>query len=357
MKKTVLAVIAAGMAFAGISCSSDMSEPESEPVSGVEIRTAEAIHAGVSHSFPGKIESVNRAGLSTIVMGTITMLDVTEGDAVTEGDLLVRIDDNQIRAQRMQLQANMMQAEAHLKHVSNNFERISNLYEKESATSRELDEITAAYQAAQANVKALEAGFDEIDEMFRYTEIRAPFDGVVSSKFFNRGDLAAPGHPILTISDPSSLKITSNVPEALIGNVHKGMTITYSIPSAGVTDREATLTSVNSSGDMMSNQFSIEALLDSGEDLNGLKPGMYVNVKAELDETASVRVPESALIHRGQLTGVFALSDENRAVLRWIRTGHAGAEGVEVISGLAPGERYLVSWPAELRQGQKIAVN
>lgn len=338
------------------SCRSEEQVRPAEDAVGVEIRTAEMSSSATAQNFPGSVESKEQANLSTIVMGTVTTVPVNVGDNVEKGDVLVRIKDDQILAQKEQLEANRIQAEANLLNTEKNYNRIKNLYEEKSATSKELDDISTMYEIAKANLEALDARLNETNEMLQYTVIRAPFNGVVSSKFVSAGDMATPGHPLLTISNPGSIKITANIPETWIGKVAEGDTIQVSVAAADVRNVPATLYSVSEAGDPASRQFAVEAEITDPAATQHLRPGMFAQVSMNLDERNTLFIPQSAIVQRGQLTGVYTLSDDNKAILRWVRTGQVSGDYVEILTGLAAGEQYVVNTDQPIRQGQLLTV-
>jgi RND family efflux transporter MFP subunit len=256
----------------------------------------------------------------------------------------------------MQLEANMVQAKANLDNTEKNLNRIQNLYEEESATSKELDDISTMYDIAKANVEALEASMREVNEMLAYTVIRAPFDGIVSRKFVSAGDMAAPGHPLVAVSDPGTLKITANVPANWISEISEGDSVTVSVSAAGIDAADAVLTAVSNAGDPMSRQYAIEAQITDPEAASQLKTGMFAEIGIQVAGSEALYIPTSALVQRGQLTGVYTISDNNRTVLRWIRTGRTSGESVEVLTGLTPGEQYIASMNQPLRQGQLVNI-
>ena len=338
------------------SCGSQQSEPQNETAVPVEVATAESAPGSSMTSFAGSIKSNNQANLSTIVMGTITEVSVTVGDRVSQGDILARIKDDQIRAKKNQIEANMVQARANLENTEKNYNRIKNLYAENSATSKELDDISTMYDIAKANVEALEASLNEVNEMLAYTVIRAPFDGVISRKNVSEGDMAAPGQPLLSIVDPGTLKVTANVPERWITGIAEGDTVSVSVSAAGIEATSAVLTAVSEAGDPMSSQYAIEARFTNSSDLSRLKTGMFAEVSIAAGGDDALFIPQSALVERGQLTGIFTISDANRTLLRWVRTGNSSGETVEILTGLTPGEQYIVSAGQNLQQGQLIEI-
>ena len=348
----LLALLLATFLFS--ACGSDEPAALDETAVNVQVATAEAAQGSGNMTFPGNVESNNQAGLSTIVMGTVTDVPVSVGQTVKEGDVLARIKDDQIRANKMQLEANMVQAKANLENTEKNFNRIRNLYAEESATSKELDDISTMYDIAKANVDALEASLREVNEMLEYTVIRAPFDGIVSRKYVSAGDMAAPGHPLIAVADPGTLKITANVPGKWIGIISEGDSVTVSITALNIDAAEAVLTAVSNAGDPMSRQYAIEAQITDPAVADRMKPGMFAEISIPTGGTESLFIPAGALIKRGQLTGIYTVSENSRTVLRWVRTGRSAGETVEILTGLAPGEQYIATMEQPLRQGQLV---
>ncbi|WP_221930360.1 efflux RND transporter periplasmic adaptor subunit [Gracilimonas mengyeensis] len=342
------------MATLTISCTSEGKESESQEAILVEVLTASTSMSAGVQQFPGRVASDNEANLSTIVMGTVTSVPVKVGKQVNKGEVLVRIKDDQILAQKSQLEANMVQAKANLENTEKNYNRIKNLYAEESATSKEMDDISTMYEIAKANMEALEARLHELNEMLAYTTIRAPFDGIVARKFVSEGDMAAPGHPLVAVADPSSMKITANVPEQWIEDIKEGEKVWVNVESASLESLPATLTAVSEAGDPMSRQFAIEAKLDESAGTEGLKTGMFAQIAIQVDGSNALFIPKKALVERGQLTGIYTLNDEDKAMLRWVRTGESYADSVEVISGLKDGEQFVADATTSIRQGQQL---
>lgn len=338
------------------ACGSEDQQTDTQDAINVEVQTAEWSISSQAQSFPGRVESDNQANLSTIVMGTVTNIPVSVGENVEKGEVLARIKDDQILAQKSQLEANMVQAKANLNNTEKNYNRIKNLYAEESATSKEMDDISTMYEIAKANMEALEARLNEVNEMLAYTTIRAPFDGIVARKFVSEGDMASPGHPLVAVADPSSIKITANVPEQWIGQIQEGEEVNVTIESAGIFDAKAILSAVSEAGDPMSRQFAVEAVLSDIEEVNALKIGMFAQISMNLDESETLFIPKEAIVKRGQLTGIYTLNDEDKAVLRWVRTGNTSGNNIEIISGLKAGEQFVAVADQSIRQGQLLSV-
>lgn len=342
--------------YALSGCSSaDTVLPETEPVL-VQAQAAGMQGSTTTQSFPAQVTSNSEANLSTIIMGTVIEMRVEVGDKIQQGDVVARIRDEQIQAQKMQLDAQMIQAKANLKNVKRNYNRIKNLFKDDSATQKEMDDVATMYESAKANVSALEAGLNEINEMLKYTVIRAPFTGIITQKLIHAGDMAAPGHPLVTLSDPTDVKITSSIPERLINQVEKGMEVKLSIKAAGGEYMEGRLSNISTSGDPVSRQFAVEARLIDPSKVSDLRAGMYAELLIESEGMPSLMVPTSALITRGQLTGLYTINQDNRLILRWVQTGKTIGNKIEVLSGLSAGEKFVAQVTPDLRQGTLIRI-
>jgi len=354
--RTGLLILLIVSTYALSSCSSgDSGLPDAEPVA-VNVQTAGEQIPKASLSFPAQVVSNNEANLSTILMGTVTEMRVSIGDVVQKGDLIARIRDEQIRAQKMQLDAQMIQAKANLTNVERNYNRIKNLFEDDSATQKEMDDISTMYESARANVSALEAGLEEVNEMLQYTVIRAPFSGVITQKFVRTGDMAAPGHPLVRLSDPADVKITASIPGQIINQVETGMDVKLNIKAAGEAYVPGRLSNISTAGDPVSRQFAVEARLADSSKAPMLRPGMFAELIIETEARPSLTVPVSALVQRGQLTGLYTINQDNRLVLRWVQTGRKSGDDIEILSGLSSGETYVTEAAPELRQGTIIRI-
>lgn len=355
--KTLSALLTLTLMITVISgCASETETAESVNAVNVKVETASNSLSASTQSFPGVVESDNQANLSTIVMGTVTAVPVEVGEQVKKGDILIRIKDDQILAQKSQIEANMVQAKANLENTEKNYNRIKNLYAEESATSKELDDISTMYEIAKANIDALNARMNEVNEMLSYTTIRSPFDGVVARKFVEEGDMAAPGHPLVAVADPGQIKVTANVPEQWIGMISEGDAVNVSVESAGIFNAVATLTAVSEAGDPMSRQFAVEATLNEADLSSKLKTGMFAQLGMNLGANNALFIPRTALVQRGQLTGIYTLSEDKKAVLRWVRLGQKSGDQVEVLSGLTVGEQYVTEADADLQQGYTLNI-
>ncbi|WP_372638609.1 efflux RND transporter periplasmic adaptor subunit [Fodinibius sp.] len=344
------------LTLVGAACSSsDQSEPPQDQPVSVVTKTADLAQGSASHHFSGTVTSDRTINISTKVMGRITQLDLEEGDYVQKGEVLVRIKDDNLQAQKGQVESSLMEASASLENAETNYNRIKNLYEQESATRKELDDISTEYEMAKAGVQTLESKLLEIEDMLDYTLMTAPFDGYVVSRMASEGDMAGPGQPIIAFEQEDRMKLKVTVPESEISLFNLNDTVSVDIKAAGYNNAGGVVANINQSGSRGSRQFSVEIMLPELPEDSGVKSGMYAEIGLASDKERAITVPQSAIIERGQLTGLYTLNDDSEVVLRWVRLGDASGDQVEVLSGLSEGETFVASVDQRLREGQKVS--
>ncbi|MFO8099879.1 MAG: efflux RND transporter periplasmic adaptor subunit [Salinibacter sp.] len=332
--------------------------PEASAPAPVTVDTATAARATSAEvgRYRGTLQGQRRVPLSTKMMGTITTLTVEEGDRVQAGQTLARIRSENVEAQREQVRAQLRDARAARDNAQTQFERIEALRKKDSATEQEYDNAQTAYERAQAQVEALEGKLEETDDMLSYATIEAPMDGYVVEKRAEAGGLAAPGQPLLAVETIDALKAVVQVPAQQINRFATGDSVTVRIGAAGDRVQTGVVTQVNPAGDYASRQFEVQVRLPNRPDHSAsaaLKSGMYAEVEHRTGTASTLTVPTQAIVERGQLTGVYAVSD-GRALLRWVRTGTRQGDRVEVLSGLHAGETYVTDATPRIADGQPI---
>ena len=343
------------LSFSAYACSSPEEPPqETENPVTVAIETAERSQMPVSYHFSGTVKSEHTVHLSTKVMGKITQLNVEAGDFARKGDVLVRIKDDNLQAQKNQVEANLAQARSALQNTETNYERLKALHEKGSATQKEFDDISVQYESAKANVTVLNGKLQEINDMLDYTVLEAPFNGYVVAKRVSQGDMAGPGQPLISFEQEKGMKVEVTVPETEIALFSLNDTVSVDVKAAGRQHLRGVVSSVNPSGSRASRQFMVEVSLPELSRNHGLKSGMFAEIGLGSVSDSSLTVPKTAIVERGQLTGLYTLTDDSEVLLRWVRLGDSSGDQVEVLSGLVPGEQYVSSFEAPLREGQKV---
>lgn len=311
-------------------------------------------------SASGKTESANSANLSTRMMGYVTGIKVKVGQQVTAGQLLITINNADLLAKKAQVEASVLQATAAYNNAKKDYDRFVNLFEKQSASQKELDDVTAQYEMTKAGLEGARQMRNEVIAQFDYSNIVAPFSGVITNTFVKTGDMANPGVPLVSIEGASgNMQVTAMVSESDIWAVKNGMKVKLLIKSINK-EVDATVTEVSLSSKNTGGQYLVKINMEKVE--KEILSGMFVNVKFPLENNKPIDnsaervfVNKNALINFGQLTGIYTIGHNNVAILRWLRTGMASGESVEVLSGLSADEQYIVSADSKLYNGAKIA--
>eukprot|EP01029_Cantina_marsupialis_P022901 TRINITY_DN5628_c0_g2_i2.p3 TRINITY_DN5628_c0_g2~~TRINITY_DN5628_c0_g2_i2.p3 ORF type:complete len:362 (+),score=54.48 TRINITY_DN5628_c0_g2_i2:1425-2510(+) len=357
-KRILLIAFIALVSLSLSSCGgkSDAKEPRKVDLS-VKVAKVKLENQPEILSFSGKIEAETHSNLSTRIMGQIAKIYIEPGQRVKKGQLLVKIHDKDIQAKKAQVQANKIEAEAAYKNAKKDFERFTILFEQKSASQKEMDDMTTRYNMAKARLESVNKMEEEIDEMLRYAIIKAPYAGVVTRKYMNEGDLASPGMPLVAMEQPGEFKVMARIPETEISRIKKNDPVKVKISALGDVVVDGMITEVNPSALYTGNQFEAKVVLQPTNDQKSeLHSGMYANVLLQKGGMPSIMIPQDVLIHKGQLTGVYTVSQSGTAMLRWIRTGKKSGDMIEVLSGLNDGERYIVSYQGKIWDGASISI-
>jgi RND family efflux transporter MFP subunit len=307
----------------------------------------------------GEVEAVQTANISTRVMGRITDIFVKTGDRVNKGQLLARVWDEDIKAKRAQADAMIAEAEGAYATAQKDYDRFNNLYQQQSATAKELDNVTLQSNTAKARVAAARQMRTEVNAVLSYSSLTAPFAGVVTQKLSEAGSMANPGMPVLTIEQDGILQVSASIAESDISNIHLGDTATIQIKSTGECF-DGKVIQINPSSQFTGGQYIVKISIPE-KTKNDIYAGMFAGVSIPVKDIRKVKndvvlVPLSAIINRDELTGIYTVSATNTALLRWIRLGKTYGDKVEVISGLSKDETFISSSESKLYNGAPVLV-
>jgi RND family efflux transporter MFP subunit len=322
----------------------------------------------------GTVQAALSAQLSSQVMGTITRVNVHEGDRVRRGQELVAIDAAQQQAAYAGATAGLQAsqetiaaADADYALAESTMKRYQMLYDKKSVSPQEFDEVKTRLAAAKARRDAAhagraqaEAGVSQASTAIGFTKVRAPFDGVVIAKLAEPGAMAAPGVPLLVVEDPSRFRLEAMVDESKIGVVKLGEPVPVVIDSLGDAPIMGKVTQIVPAADPGSRTFTVKidlpttpTLSPKGGDKGGapdgrgeapgqLRSGLFGRARFPRGQRESIAIPKSAVLSRGQLQAVYVVGSDQLASLRYVTLGAVTADQVEVLSGLQSGDRVVV---------------
>ena len=292
---------------------------------------ADAVTYGVqAETLPSRIEVVGttaseeKINLSARIPAYVSEVFASAGDRVKKGQVLVTLDDREIRQQLTAAEAQLNQAKAE-------YERAKQLFEKEATTQQALTAAESMFNAAQAQV-------EQVKVMLTYAQVTSPIDGIVTERRIEAGDLANPGMLLLAVYDPLRMRLEAPVPVRLIDRLALEQPVEVSLerPARTLTGHVAEIVS---EVDASSRTQLVKVHLDgvAGDVLPGTFGRLWVN--AEPREV--LLVPAAAVRQIGQLSFVQVVQD-GRAVRRLVKTGPARDDRIEILSGLQSGEVILV---------------
>ena len=369
-KSTVVAAVTFALVAFLAACSSSKpaNAPAPETVSGVNLITVERATVPDYVEAVGTVRAVQSAQLASQVMGTITTINVREGDRVRRGEVLVSIDAAQQHAAYQSASAGLQASDQSIAAADADYaladatmKRYQMLYDKKSVSPQEYDEVKTRLAAAQARRDAAHAGraqaeaaVSEANTSVGFTRIRAPFDGVVTAKLVDAGTLAAPGVPLLVVDDPSRFRLEVQVDESQIGAVHLGAEFPVKIDALGNQPISGKVAQVVPAADPSSRSFTVKIDLPANP---SLRSGLFGRALFPLGQRQAIVVPQSSLLRRGQLDGVYVVGNDGIVGLRYITLGKPSADGVEVLSGLGNGDRIVAQPGDHELSGKRVGAN
>jgi RND family efflux transporter MFP subunit len=307
-------------------------------------------------SASGQIEAEQFANISTRMMGYVTMVHVKVGDKVVKGQSLIDINDADMEAKKAQTQTGIIKAQVLFNTAKKDLDRFQVLYNQKSASQKELDDIKTRYDIAEAQLENARQMENEVRAMLSYSNIKAPFNGVITSKSVKAGDMANPGQHLLSLEAPDNFVATVMVPETNIPFVHKGANVKVYVKSSEKT-LSGTVSEVSTSSQHSGGQYLVKIELNTPEEIR-LYSGMFISASFPSSQKGSgqVLLPKHAIVTKGDLQGIYTVSASNTAILRWLKLGRSMGDQIEVLSGLSEGEQYIVSAEGKLYNGAKLNI-
>ncbi|MEC4890302.1 MAG: efflux RND transporter periplasmic adaptor subunit [Nitrospira sp.] len=273
----------------------------------------------------GQVTAIFQATLSSRIQGTIDRLLVREGTRVAKGQILIQLDNRDV-------QADLARASAEVENARAQLIRMKALLTEDAVSKQEVENATRAFKVAEASRKAVLA-------QLSYTVVKAPFDGVITEKRVEAGELASPGQPLLQMEDPRQLRLEATVAEGDLKAVSLGDKIPILIDALGAAPLHGVVSQILPAGDPQTHTFMVKVDLPVTP---GLKSGMFGRLQLDKGMTQTILVPSSAVIERGELTSLFVVGADRIGRLRWVKLGRRFDKQVEILSGVNAGERVLL---------------
>jgi RND family efflux transporter MFP subunit len=306
----------------------------------------------------GTVRAAQSSQLASQMTGNIIAVQAREGDFVRRGQVLAVLDEAQPRAavDRAAAAENAARQEvtasnSDLSLAEATLKRYQNLYDKKSVSPQEFDEVKARYQAALAHrdmalasQEQAKAAMAQAHTSFSYTRILTPYDGVITEKKADPGTLATPGLPIFTMEGSGRYRLEVTVNESDLGCVRMGEPVSVVLDALQNLRLQGKVAQIVPAADPGSRSFLVKIELPAE---NRLRSGVFGRALFSRGQRSSLMIPQTAVVDRGQLQGVYVLDQNKVASLRYVTLGKNAGPAVEVLAGLQEGD-HLVETPGKL---------
>jgi RND family efflux transporter MFP subunit len=331
----------------------------------LEVQPVTVIHPerGKSSSdltLPGMIQAFSQSPIYARVDGYVRTWYVDIGAHVTKGQLLAEIDAPEVDQQLNQARALLEQAKTNLALAKLTAPRYQELIKTNSVSQQEVDQNNQNLAAQDANVQAASAAVSRLEQMQGFEKITAPFDGIITERKTDFGDLvnagnAGMGREMFRISQNNIVRVFVTVPEEFSSQVRPGTKASLDVISLPNHGFAASVTRTADSIDVTSRTLTVE--LDIPNPSGELLPGAYANVHFELPlNVVPLVLPASAILFQSAGPQVGVVNNQNAVNLRKVTLGHDFGDTIEVLSGVKPADAVVASPPDSLANGTRVAV-
>lgn len=332
--RTAVRVLVAASVFALSACGETPGPRASSPPPKLEAYPVSAAGAVSGRDWDGVVEAVRNAVLSAQTGGRVAAALVDVGDRVRAGQVLLRLTVVEQQAGVDAARAQLRAAEAAATEAERTYQRFLALAKDAYVSRAQLDQVRAARDAANAARDAARAQVSFAGQNADYTTVRAPFDGIVATRAVDPGETVAPGQALLSVYAPDELRVEVRVPQSEADAIRARPQARVRFDDGREVDARSVI--VYPSADPASHSVPVRAVLPRIDAPPA--PGSTAKVSFPLPGVAKLpRVPEAAVLRRGELTAVYVLKD-GRPMLRQVRLGESDADSVEVLAGLRSGE-------------------
>lgn len=306
-----------------------------------------------SSGFDGVVEAVRQTVIAAQVPGAVLALTVKAGDSVKAGQVLARLDARAAQQNAAAGDAQVRAARAEQELATREVERQRQLLAKQYISQAALERAEAQFKATEAQVAAQLAQAGAARTQSGFYVLSAPYAGVIAEVSVVQGDMAMPGRALMTLYDPAALRVTAPLPQASAARLSAAdavKTTRIEVPGlpAARANQMPTRISVLPTADPATHTVPVRFDLPAG---TGAAPGMFARVWLPLAGAAATRiyVPSRSLVRRAEMNAVYVLDAADKPLLRQVRLGRVSGESVEVLAGIAIGERVVLDPQAAAR--------
>jgi len=352
-RQVLFLLLVAGLLLTGCGeKAAPVAAPVKRPIlSGVSIATLASTRVDEFFEATGTVRAANTIYVAGRMMGAVTSLLVKEGDAVEKGRLLLTLDDRDVVQKVKAAEAGCQEATKALAAAKQNREltdmthrRYQKMYDEKAISRQEMDQFETQkklagleYERVQEMVSRTAAGLSEAKIYLDFTRIVSPVKGIVTEKKIEVGGMAVPGMPLLTVENRAAFHAEVTVDESLSGKLRVRAPVRVSLEAIG-RQIPGKITEILPVVDPLSRSFTVKVSLNG----DGLRSGLYAKMRIASGKKEIILAPRSAIVEKGQLTGVYAVDGQDVVTYRLVRTGKEYDGQLEILSGLKPNDRIIV---------------
>ncbi|HUO21267.1 MAG TPA: efflux RND transporter periplasmic adaptor subunit [Caulobacteraceae bacterium] len=353
-------IVAAGLISRGLASRQLAQQTVADATPVVDVISPKTTRQDDGLTLPGQVQADDNAVIHARVSGYLKHWYVDIGAQVKTGQLLADIDTPELDQQLEQAKANMATAAANQGLAKTTAERWTNLLARDAVSKQETDEKTGDYAAKTALVQAAKAEVDRLNALESFKRIVAPFDGVVTARNTDIGQLIAAGNPadpgLFTVAKVKRLRIYVHVPQAYSAQIKVGQTAELSVPEYPGRTFQAKVATTSGAIGVQSGAVLVELQMDNAD--NALKPGEYTQVAFALPpEKGVVRLPASALLLRPGGMTVAVLDPQGYVRLKTVKVQRDMGSTVEIASGVDGSDRVINNPPDSLEDGEPVRLS
>jgi hypothetical protein len=327
------------LCFTLVACSSNDHPPQAVDANkGLQIHEMVLEKMPLERKVDGTIEAINQATVSAQTSGRVTELFYDVNDFVPAGAVIMRLRATEQRAGMQQAQAALQEAITRDAEAKQQFTRIEGLYKEKVATKQEFENALANRDAASARLEAARANSAVAREGVAYTEVRAPYAGIVTKRLVQVGETVQPGTPLMSGVSLQYLRVNLDLPQSIIEKVR-----TIKKAAIYVNGKRVEANSLTLFPEADSHTHTFHARANLPADATDLHPGMFVKVGLMVGEVERLLIPQSALITRSEVVGAYVLDQSGQRHLRQLRIGEQVGDRDEVLAGLSAGDKVVLN--------------
>lgn len=309
------------------------------------------------YHFDGIVEATQQSTISAQTQGQVIEILGDVDDFVEQGTVIIRLRDTEQQARLEQAKAELKAANAQLQEAHKEFERTREIFARKLVAQAAMDKATASLKSATARQEATSAALAQAEEQLAYTQVRAPYSGIVTERLIELGETASPGQKLISGISLELLRVSVDIPQSLIHAIRQQPKARVTLPG----NRTVTAESVTifPFANPSSGTFKVRLKLPAG--VTDLFPGMLVKADFEIGQTEVLLIPAASVVYRSEVTAVYVIGADNQITLRHIQAGQKrNGTKIAVLSGLEAGERIAldpVAAGSQLMQQSKVISN